>query len=180
MRSPTSQANFQHPLLITMVTIANTNFKSNLSLSSILAVKTKADMLKICKTLDLYVSPNLKKDETARRLANELLHNPEAILYSLCKAELQLLDEFVRLGEDAYITRKARKTEYKLQKFGLVLTYIDEAKGEWKMLMPDSVRNSLSEYYKFYLQLAEAGKKGLSPKEIRMMSFMQQLMGEKE
>lgn len=80
----------------------------------------------------------------------------------------------------AYVTRKARKTEYKLQKFGLVLTYIDEAKGEWKILMPDSVRNSLSEYYKFYLQLAEAGKKGPSPKEIRMMSFMQQLMGEKE
>lgn len=163
-----------------MITIANTNFKSNFSLSSILAVKTKADMLKICKTLDLYVSPNLKKAETARRLANELLHNPEAILYSLCKAELQLLDEFVRSGEDAYITRKARKTEYKLQKFGLVLTYIDEAKGEWKMLMPDSVRNSLSEYYKFYLKLAEAGKKGPSPKEIRMMSFIQQLMDEKE
>ena len=116
LRSPTSQANFQHPLLITMVTIANTDFKSNLSLASILAVKTKADMLKICKTFDLYVSPNLKKDETARRLANELLNNPEAILYSLCKAELQLLDEFVRSGEDAYITRKARKTEYKLQK----------------------------------------------------------------
>ena len=77
-------------LIELMVTIANTDFKSNLSLSSILAVKTKADMLKICKTLDLYVSPNLKKDETARRLANELLHSPEAILYSLCKAELQI------------------------------------------------------------------------------------------
>ncbi|MBQ8239717.1 MAG: hypothetical protein IJZ38_02595 [Bacteroides sp.] len=159
-----------------MITIKHSNFKSNIALANILAVKTKADMLKICKTLDLYVSPNLKKDETARRVAAELLHNPEAILYSLCKAELQLLDEFVRSGEDAYVTRKARKTEYKLQKFGLVLTYIDETKGEWKMLMPDSVRNSLSVDYKYYLQLAEGGKKGPSPKELRMMSFMKHLM----
>lgn len=163
-----------------MITIANTNFKSNLSLAAILAVKTKVEMLKICKTLDLYVSPNQKKDETARRLAAELLHNPDAILYSLCKNELQLLDEFVRSGEDTYVTRKARKTEYKLQKFGLVLTYIDEAKGEWKMLMPDCVRNSLSAGYKFYLQLAEAGKKAPSPKELRMMAFMHHLMDNNE
>ena len=163
-----------------MITIANTHFKSNISLAAMLAVKTKVEMLKICNKLDLYVSPNQKKDETARRLAAELLHNPDAILYSLCKAELQLVDEFVRAGADAYVTRKARKTEYKLQKFGLVLTYMDEAKGEWKMLMPDSVRNSLSAGYTFYLQLAESGKKAPSPKELRMMAFMQRLMDDKD
>ena len=50
-----------------MVTISNTDFKSNVSLASILAVMTKAEMLSICRKLDLYVSPNLKKDETASK-----------------------------------------------------------------------------------------------------------------
>lgn len=50
-----------------MITIANTTFTSNISLSAILNVKTKVAMLEICKKLDLYVSPNIKKDETARR-----------------------------------------------------------------------------------------------------------------
>lgn len=106
-----------------MVTINNTDFTSNQSLAAILYVKTKADMLSIIKKLDLYVSPNLKKDETARRVAAELLDNPVAILSSLCKAELELLDEFIKAGPNAYITRKIRKTEYKLQKFCLALTH---------------------------------------------------------
>ena len=109
-----------------MITIQDTTFKSDIPLASILSVKTKVELLKIIQKLDLYVSPNLKKDETARRVARELLDNPIAILSSLCKAELELLDELVKAGPNAYITRKARKTEYKLQKYCLVLTCIDE------------------------------------------------------
>ena len=52
-----------------MITIGDKSFKSNIPLESILAVKTKVDMLKIIQKLDLYVSPNLKKEETARRVA---------------------------------------------------------------------------------------------------------------
>ena len=44
-----------------MITIKNTDFTSNISLASILMVRTKEYMLGICKKLDLYVSPNLKK-----------------------------------------------------------------------------------------------------------------------
>ena len=120
-----------------MVTISNTNFTSNLSLASILSVKTKADMLKICKKLDLYVSPNLKKDETARRIAQEILHSPLQVLEQLCKSELQLLDKIEKAGQNQYIIVKQRKTLYKLQKFCLVLTYEDHEKGEWHLLMPD-------------------------------------------
>ena len=39
-------------------------------------------MLKVCDKLDLYVSPNLKKDETARRVAQELLDSPIAVSYT--------------------------------------------------------------------------------------------------
>ena len=55
-----------------MITIKNTQFTSDISLADIMNVMTKVKMLDICKTLDLYVSPNLKKDETARRVAREL------------------------------------------------------------------------------------------------------------
>ena len=39
----------------------------NVSLAQILNSTTKVNMLTVCKKFDLYVSPNLKKDEIARR-----------------------------------------------------------------------------------------------------------------
>ena len=87
------------------------------------------------------ISPNLKKEETARRVAEGILSAPVNIMCSLCKAEHQLLEVFVTASANAYVVRKIRKTLYKLQKFGLVLTYEDDAKGEWHMLMPDSSRH---------------------------------------
>ena len=51
-----------------MITIPNTNYKAdNVSLAQILNSTTKVNMLTVCKKFDLFVSPNLKKDETARR-----------------------------------------------------------------------------------------------------------------
>ena len=59
-----------------MITIPNTNFKAdNVSLAQVLNSTTKVNMLTVCKKFDLYVSPNLKKDETARRIASEVLSN---------------------------------------------------------------------------------------------------------
>lgn len=155
-----------------MVTISNTNFKSNISLSSILAVKTKADMLSICKKLDLYVSPNLKKEETARRLANEMLEYPMNVLAQFCKAELQLLDKLIKAGANEYVVVKMRKSPYKLQKFGLVLTYEDFVKEQWHILMPDCVRESLKKDYLVFLKRAEKGLKAPTPKELRFMDAL--------
>ena len=160
-----------------MITIKHTNFTSNIALADILAVKTKADMLKICKKLDLYVSPNLKKDETARRVSQEILYNPLQVLEQLCKSELQLLDKLEKAGPNQYIVVKMRKTPYKLQKFGLVLTYEDHEKGEWHLLMPDCVRESFAKSYPTYLELAEKGIKPPSAKELRIMAAFQRYMG---
>lgn len=88
-----------------MITIKHTRFTSGVLLRDILLATTKEKMLTICKKLDLYVSPNLKKDVTAQRVA----------------------DEFVNAGADKYVVCKRRKTEYKLQQYGLVLTYGDDA-----------------------------------------------------
>ena len=159
------------------ITIKNKDFSSNINLANIMNVMTKVEMLKIINKLELYVSPNLKKDETARRVAREILDNPEDVLHVLNKQELQLVDEFVKAGPNHYVVRKMRKTYYKLQQYGLVLTYKDMENEEWHMLMPDSVRESLAPYYQSYLDLAEAGKKLPSKKELRMMAALQAFMG---
>ena len=130
-----------------MITIKHTGFTSDISLASMLMVRTKENMLDTCKKLGLYVSPNLRKEETARRIAQEILDNPLAVLCSLSKSELQLVDEFVKAGPNQYITKKMRKTQYKLQKYALILTFEDFAANEWKMLMPDCVRESLSQQF---------------------------------
>ena len=135
-------------------------------------------MLKACDKLDLYVSPNLKKDETARRIAQEMLGNPIEILSRLNKQELQMVDEFVKGDANTYVVRKMRKPQYKLQKLYLVATYCDEEKQEWHMLMPDEQREALSSNYKFYLDLAEKGQKGPTAKQLRMMAAMKRIMGE--
>lgn len=160
------------------ITIKDTTWTSNIPLASILSVMTKVEMLKICNKLELYVSPNLKKNETACRVAREMLDSPEDILHVLNKQELQLVDEFVKAGPNHYAVRKMRKTYYKLQQYGLVLTYKDEERQEWHMLMPDEVRESLKDDYQTYLDLAEAGQKLPSKKQLRLMSVLSRLHGE--
>ena len=161
-----------------MITIKDKKFTSNISLAGILNCMTKVEMLKICDKLELYVSPNLKKDETARRVAREILDNPDDVLHVLNKQELQIIDEFVKAGANHYVVRKMRKTFYKLQQYGLVLTYMDMEHNEWHMLMPDTVRESLAPYYQDYLDLAEAGQKLPSKKQMRIMDVMAHLLGE--
>ena len=73
------------------------------------------------------------------------------------KAELQIVDEFVKGDDSTYVVRKQRKTCYMLQKYYLVATYCDEEKGEWHMLMPKELRESLSESLPFFLELAMKG-----------------------
>ena len=91
---------------------------------------------------------------------------------------MQLLDKIEKAGANQYVVVKMRKTPYKLQKFGLVLTYEDFEKGEWHLLMPDCVRESLAESYPAYLDMAVKGVKPPSAKELRMMTALQRLMGE--
>ena len=134
-----------------MITLPNTTYKaSDISLSAILNSTTKVNMLTVLKKFDLYASPNLKKDETARRIAMEVIDNPIEILSRL------------------------NKTDY------LVVTYCDEEKGEWHMLMPKELRESLSESLPFFLDLAMKGVKAPSAKELRMMSMMNCLLGDRE
>lgn len=84
-----------------MITIRHTNHTSGMSFA-VLMVTTKVKLLDISRKLDLYVSPNLKKEVTAQRLAEEILNNPLAVLCSLCKSELQLVHEFVQTGPKVY------------------------------------------------------------------------------
>ena len=162
-----------------MIVIPNKNFTADsIRLVQLLNSTTKVNMLKACDKLDLYVSPNLKKDETARRIAQEMLDNPIEILSRLNKQELQMVDEFVKGDANTYVVRKMRKTQYKLQKLYLVATYCDKANQECHMLMPDELREALSSNYKFYLDLAEKGQKGPTAKQLRMMAAMKRIMGE--
>lgn len=128
-----------------MITIKDTSINSNISLAAIINCTTKVDMLKICKNLDLYVSPNIKKDETARRLADEIYRNITNLLCDLNKTELELVEDFVSGGANHYVVRKMRKTSYKLQRYNLVLTYEDKDNENWHMIMPDKLREALSE-----------------------------------
>lgn len=164
-----------------MIAIPNKNFTAdNIRLVQLLNSPTKVNMLKACDKLDLYVSPNLKKDETSRRIAQEMLYNPIGILSRLNKQELHIVDEFVKGDNNTYVVRKMRKTQYKLQKLYLVVTYEDEENQEWHMLMPSELTKALSTSLNFYLDMANKGIKAPSAKQLRMMSALGQFFGDKE
>lgn len=112
-------------------------------------------------------------------MAEGILSAPVNIMCSLCKAEHQLLEVFVTASANAYVVRKIRKTLYKLQKFGLVLTYEDDAKGEWHMLMPDSVRDSLADFVPQFMNYINAGQPIPSAKEIRMRMALHRFLGKR-
>lgn len=160
-----------------MVTIPNTDFKSNIPLADVLYCKTKESMLKIANRLDLYVSPNIAKAKMAIRLADAMLSNPIEIVSRLSKTELLLLEEFLVGDKGTYIVKKSRKAQYMLQKWCLILTYEDTASGKWHLLMPDEVYDSLREVAFPYIEMAKAGQKGPSAKELRMRSFMADFLG---
>ena len=164
-----------------MIVLPDTkSFDSSIRLIQLVGGVTKVNMLKVCDKLDLYVSPNLKKDETARRVAQELLNSPIEILSNLNKQELQIIDEFVKGGANTYVVRKMRKTQYKLQKLFLVATYEDKENQEWHMLMPSELTKALSTSLNFYLDMANKGVKAPSAKQLRMMSALGQFFGGKE
>ena len=151
-----------------MVTISHTGFTSNISLEAILRVKTKEKIVGIITKLGAYISPNLKKDETARRAAAILLDDPQLVLDDLNKDELKLVKEFVDAGPNAYITRKMRKMPYKLQKYALVLT------------MPDAVRLSFAPYIDEAIAFKEKHPRKLTRKERLLAEWMDYLQGEPE
>lgn len=93
----------------------------------------------------------------------------------MSKSELQLVDEFVKAGPNQYITKKMRKTYYKLQKYSLILTYEDLEVGEWKMLMPDIVRESLVVSLPAILSIVEKTGKAPKYKDLRMLAFLNTL-----
>lgn len=161
-----------------MIVIPNKNFTADsIRLVQLLNSTTKVNMLKACDKLDLYVSPNLKKAETARRIAQEMLDNPIVILSRLNKQELQIVDEFVKGDANTYVVRK---TQYKLQQLFLVATYEDKENQEWHMLMPSELTKALTTSLNFYLDMANKGIKAPSAKQLRMMSALGQFLGSKE
>lgn len=149
-------------------TIKNKNFTSAYSLADVLYVKKKDDLLKIAKRLDFWISPNVSKDKTATRLAEAILSEPIEVVSRLSKTELLFLEEILDAGPNAYIEKKMRKTPYMLQKWGLVLTYEDEAAGKWYLLMPDEVREALEECARLYITLAKEDKPRPTAKELHM------------
>ncbi len=119
---------------------------TGLCLHSILLRTTKKEMMEIAKTLSLRVSTRLWTIDYAVRLADVMLENPLAILSHLNDTEMEILREIIAAGDGAYTPVPIRENIYKLQELGLTVTYVDENKQLWWLLMPKELRDCLAPY----------------------------------
>ena len=106
-----------------------------------------------------------------------MLAEPIEIVSRLSKTGLLLFEELIKVGPDTYLEKKMRKSPFMLQKWGLVLTFEDEANGKWYLLMHDEVREKLSPIRASYIEMAKAGKNGPSAKDLRIASFIAEILG---
>lgn len=155
-----------------MITIQNTAFESSMHLCDLLDLMTKDKIVAMITKLDEYISPNLKKAETVKRAAEMILRCPRMVLDDLNKNELQLVKSFIDAGANAYIECKMHKADYKLQKYGLVLTYEDDANQIWKLLMPDEVREAFARDIDESIKDKELHPKKLSRKERMIEDYL--------
>lgn len=83
----------------------------------------------------------------------------------------------MKAGANGSASRKMRKTNYMLQKLSMVETYSDRVKQEWKMFMPDEVREALSPVYGQFYEMSQKGIKRPSARDIRFMGLLNNLFG---
>ena len=110
-------------------------------------------MLKACKKLGIYISPNKTKKIIGKVLADFLLSEPLEVLQALPASELQIVRELIDKGANQYVERLMRKTFYQIQKLGMVVTYEDEPNNRWKMVMGDELRKCLEVHIDKVLKL---------------------------
>lgn len=127
-----------------MITIDNTGLKSDMKLCDVLNVLTKGEIVSVIRKPDRYISPNLKKADTAIRAAGMIPGDPVPVLEDLSMDGLKPMKEFVQAGPDTYVPRRMRRTPCKLQKYTLVLTHEDDDTQRWEMLMPDEAREAFA------------------------------------
>lgn len=163
-----------------MVIISNkADHTSDIALADLYYRMTKPQMLKIAGKLSIPVSGNLWRYETAKRIGQAVLDYPECVLCSLSKAEHGLLQRFIEAGPNTYVVTKTRKMPYKLQRLGLVMTYVDEGNDEWHMLMPDTVREALGSFGTYFTDLIKAGKRLPSLREVLLNRIWHRMYGVK-
>lgn len=129
-------------------------FHTNLMcLEDYLPFMNKEDLLKACKKLGIYISPNKTKKIIGKALADFLLSEPLKVLQVLPASELQIVRELIDKGANQYVERPMRKTFYQIQKLGMVVTYEDEPNNRWKMVMGDELRKCLEVHIDKVLKL---------------------------
>lgn len=96
--------------ILPVLTIDNTDLKSDMKLCDVLNVLTKGEIVSIIRKLDGYISPNLKKADTAIRAVGMILEDPVPVLEDLGMDELKLVKEFVQAGPNTYVPRRMRRT----------------------------------------------------------------------
>ena len=162
-----------------MITIDNTDLKSGMKLCDVLNVLTKGEIVSVIRKQDGYISPNLKKADTAIRAAGMMLEDPVPTLEAPGMDGLKLVKEFVQAGPDTYVPRKMRRTPYKLQKYALVLTHEDEGTQRWETLMPDEVREAFAPHIDGVIAWKEKHPRKMTRKEKCMAALAEYLAKDK-
>lgn len=156
-----------------MLVIPDKTYTADITLEDILSYFPKPYLQSICRRTSLFVNERIRTDETARRLAIEILTHPEEVLSSLNMDDLLLAKELL---SSSYVERTPSDKFYKLQTLGLVVTYENANHDRWYILMPSSLRKAIAAYVPLYIMCAEKGLSYPSTRNKRIAELMNLLI----
>lgn len=109
--------------------------------TELLILDTKIGILDSFRALDIKVSKSLRKAELAEMLATVFEENLFYIINRLSKEDQDLLSQLVACRQDEYVLVPMSQEPLGLQVHHLVVTVSDG--DNWKLYMPDSIRNHI-------------------------------------
>ncbi len=139
-----------------MITLRHPEFGTHVNLEFLLTFDTRANLYDGIKSLKLKGYSKFSKEGLIDEITYWLLHDTKLIIFDWLLEELRLIKRLVDAGPDNYVEVPIPENEYYLiPRCYFVVTYHDEERNTYCLMMPDDVREACSGCIDVPLKIAE-------------------------
>ncbi len=127
-----------------MITLRQPDFRTNIHLEYFLEVDKRTELYAAARDLGINHCSRCIKQELADLIRQMILQHTDSVLQQLPLEELQYVKQLVEAGPDTCMEVPIQKDFYFLQRFYLVVSYEDQKRNIYHLVMPDEVREAIA------------------------------------